>query len=45
VLDCKAAVRWLRANAAKYHVDPARIGVTGGSAADTSRSFLVSRRV
>ena len=24
--------RWLRANAAKYHVDPARIGVTGGSA-------------
>src|SRR5438105_14259406 len=24
--DCKAAVRWLRANAAKYHVNPERIG-------------------
>jgi acetyl esterase/lipase len=30
--DAKAAVRWLRANAAKYRVDPNRIGVTGGSA-------------
>ncbi len=30
--DAKAAIRWLRANAAKYHVDPNRIGVTGGSA-------------
>ena len=30
--DCKAAVRWLRANAALYHVDPARIGAAGGSA-------------
>ena len=30
--DAKAAIRWLRANAAKYHVDPGRIGVTGGSA-------------
>lgn len=30
--DAKAAVRWLRANAAKYRVDPKRIGVTGGSA-------------
>ncbi len=27
-----AAVRWLRANAAKYHVDPKRVGVMGGSA-------------
>ena len=25
--DAKAAVRWLRANAKKYHVDPDRIGV------------------
>jgi len=32
VQDCKTAVRWLRANAAKYHVDPKRIGVMGGSA-------------
>jgi acetyl esterase/lipase len=30
--DCKAAVRWLRANAATYHVDPQRIGVVGFSA-------------
>ncbi len=32
VEDSKAAVRFLRANAAKYAIDPARIGVTGGSA-------------
>ncbi len=30
--DAKAAVRWVRANANKYHVDTNRIGVTGGSA-------------
>jgi acetyl esterase/lipase len=30
--DCKLAVRWLRANAAKYNVDPNRIGVWGESA-------------
>jgi len=30
--DCKAAVRYLRANAAKYKIDPERIGVMGGSA-------------
>jgi acetyl esterase/lipase len=30
--DCKAAVRWLRANAEKYKVDPNRIGATGASA-------------
>lgn len=32
IADCKLAVRWLRANAAKYHIDPDRIGVWGGSA-------------
>ena len=30
--DCKAAIRWLRANAAQYHIDPERIGVWGSSA-------------
>ena len=30
--DCKCAVRWLKANAKKYKVDPDRIGVGGGSA-------------
>lgn len=30
--DCKTAVRWLRANAERLNVDPAHIGVIGGSA-------------
>ncbi|MBI4657701.1 MAG: alpha/beta hydrolase [Verrucomicrobia bacterium] len=30
--DCKAAIRWLRANAAKYGIDPGHIGVWGSSA-------------
>ena len=30
--DCHAAVRFLRAKANKFHVDPKRIGVVGGSA-------------
>jgi acetyl esterase/lipase len=32
VQDCKLAVRWLRAHAAEYGVDPNRIGIAGGSA-------------
>ena len=32
VEDVKAAVRFLRANAARFHVDPDRIGTVGGSA-------------
>lgn len=32
VLDVAAAVRWLRANADKYAVDPDRIAIAGGSA-------------
>ena len=40
VLDSKSAVRWLRANAAKYHVDPTRIGATGGSAGGHLAQFL-----
>ena len=32
VQDAKCAVRWLRENAAQYHVDPDRTGVIGGLA-------------
>jgi len=31
IYDCKAAVRWLRANAKKYDLDPALIGAWGDS--------------
>ena len=30
--DCKTAVRWLRKNAEKLHIDPDNIGAIGGSA-------------
>jgi acetyl esterase/lipase len=30
--DCKTAVRWLRANSGRLNIDPAHIGVIGGSA-------------
>lgn len=30
--DCKSAIRWLKGNAAKYHLDPNRICVFGTSA-------------
>lgn len=32
IQDCNAALRFLRANAAKYGIDPDRIGAVGGSA-------------
>jgi acetyl esterase/lipase len=32
LLDCKNAVRFLRKHAEKYHIDPNRLGVIGGSA-------------
>lgn len=32
VYDCKRAIRWVRANAAKYGIDPERIGIAGESA-------------
>lgn len=38
--DVKAAVRWARANATKYQIDPERIGVTGGSAGGHLAQFL-----
>ncbi len=30
--DCKAAIRWMRANAVTYHIDPDHIGAWGHSA-------------
>lgn len=38
--DCKTAVRWLRANAAKYHVDADHLGVIGGSAGGTLAALV-----
>jgi acetyl esterase/lipase len=38
--DCKAAIRWLKANAAKYNLDPEKIGVWGGSAGGHLVSML-----
>jgi acetyl esterase/lipase len=32
IQDCQAAIRWLCGNAAKYQIDPDRIGVWGASA-------------
>src|SRR5579863_4756005 len=40
VEDVKAAVRWLRANAEKYALDPDRIGVVGDSAGGHLAQFL-----
>jgi acetyl esterase/lipase len=38
--DCKAAVRWLRANAKKYHLDAEHIGACGASAGGHLVSLL-----
>jgi acetyl esterase/lipase len=38
--DTKAAVRWLRANAKQYHINPDLIGVTGSSAGGHLAQFL-----
>ncbi len=40
--DCKSAVRWLRANAKKYHLDPERFGATGHSAGGHLTSLLAT---
>ena len=38
--DCKGAVRWLRANASTYNIDPDRIGAWGSSAGGHLAAFL-----
>lgn len=40
IYDVKAAVRWLRANADRYQIDPGRIGVVGDSAGGHLVQFL-----
>lgn len=40
IYDVKAAVRWLKANASAYRIDPERIGVTGDSAGGHLVQFL-----
>lgn len=38
--DCRAAIRWLRAHADRYNLDPARFGVWGGSAGGMLAALL-----
>lgn len=40
IIDCKAAVRWLRANQARYKIDGNRIGVWGESAGGRLAAML-----
>ena len=40
--DVKGAVRWLRANAAKYHLDPNRFGACGESAGGHLTALLAT---
>lgn len=40
IFDCKAAIRWIRGNAAKYNLDPNRIAVWGSSAGGHLVSLL-----
>jgi acetyl esterase/lipase len=42
VHDCKCAVRWLRANAETYKLDPDRIGVIGASAGGNLAALLAT---
>ena len=42
--DCKTAVRWLRKNAERLQIDPAHIGVIGGSAGGTLSSLVTLTR-
>ena len=38
--DCKLAIRWLRAHASQYNIDPTRVGVLGNSAGGYLAAFM-----
>lgn len=38
--DCKTAIRWLRAHASMYRIDPARVGILGNSAGGYLSAFV-----
>jgi acetyl esterase/lipase len=40
--DCKAAIRWVRANAERLNIDPDRIGVLGASAGAHLSAFIAT---
>ena len=40
VEDCKLAIRWLRAHADQYNIDPERVGVLGNSAGGYLAAFM-----
>lgn len=40
IFDCKAAIRWIRANSAKFGIDPDRIGVIGEGAGGNLAAML-----
>lgn len=40
IIDCKSAIRWLRANAAYYNIDPNRFAAWGGSAGSHLAALL-----
>lgn len=40
--DCKAAIRWLRANATRYHIDKDRVAVWGASAGGHLAAMLAT---
>ncbi len=40
--DARTAVRWVRASAAKYRIDPERIGASGGSAGGHLAAYLAT---
>ncbi|WP_397569966.1 alpha/beta hydrolase fold domain-containing protein [Schlesneria sp. T3-172] len=40
IYDCKASIRWLRAHAAEYRLDPDKIGAMGSSAGGHLSQFL-----